>query len=87
VGQKPDRDVVDEQESEPLKVQEKDRKEKEFGPEHPDALSRMANLVVTYNQQKRRKKTEKLGLPVLGSSSECSSVTANLRLWCTSLRR
>jgi hypothetical protein len=51
VGQKPDRDVVDEHEFEPLKVQEKDRKEKEFGPEHPDTLSRMANLVVTYNQE------------------------------------
>lgn len=53
---------------EELEVQSLEKRKREFGEEHPDTLSSMANLALTYKDQRRWKEAENLQIQVMETS-------------------
>jgi tetratricopeptide (TPR) repeat protein len=61
-------------EAEELEVQVLETSKRMLGAEHPDTLTRMANLAMTYSDQGRWKEAEKLGVDVLETSTRVLGV-------------
>ena len=61
-------------EAEELNMQAMEMRKRVLGQEHPDALTSMANLASTYQNQGRRKEAEQLEMQVMGTSARMVGV-------------